>query len=216
MPPSSNGLSAWVDASDEDVLRGIARRDERALGAFYDRYGARAFALAYRLLADRGAAEDVVQDAFMSVWRRAISFEPGRGSAQRWLLAIVHHRAIDRLRGAAGRVRHEAPLDLLDRVLATDDPWHEIDLGLRRDQLRRWLAELPESQRRTLELAYFEGYTQHEIAALLGVPLGTVKARARLGLRKLRDLTVGIEARDLGVEPARGHQLLDRPAGQTP
>jgi RNA polymerase sigma-70 factor, ECF subfamily len=138
-------------------------------------------------------AEDVVQDAFMSVWRRAASFEPGRGRAEQWLLAIVHHRAIDALRGKTGRARHDPPLDLFERELTVEDPGQEVDRLLRHEEVRRWLATLPESQRQILELAYFQGHTQGEIAAQLDLPLGTVKARVRLALRKLRDLASASE-----------------------
>ncbi len=184
---SGDGVSGWSRATDERVLLGVAQHDEEALVALYDRYGHRAFGLALRVLGERGAAEDVVQDAFMNIWHRAVSFQPGRGSVGRWLLSIVQHRAIDRLRGRSGHARQEMPLEQFDRVLMTDDPWHEVDLLLRRDELKQWLALLPEVQRVTLELAYFEGHTQGEIATMMGVPLGTVKARSRMGLQKLRE-----------------------------
>ncbi|HEY8600322.1 MAG TPA: sigma-70 family RNA polymerase sigma factor [Thermomicrobiales bacterium] len=184
----SNGVSEWADATDEEVLLGVAQRDERALGVLYDRYGGRALGLAYRILGERGAAEDVVQEAFLSIWRRAVSFEQGRGRAQHWLLAIVHNRAIDRVRSAAGRRGTDTPLDLVDRVLTLDDPWHGIDGLVQREELRVWLASLSETARRTLELAYFEGYMQREIAEMMGVPVGTVKARIRSALRKVREL----------------------------
>jgi len=183
-----HSVSGWDEATDELLLLGLARADERALGTLYDRYGSRARGLAYRVLGERGAAEEVVQEAFLGIWRRAESFTPGRGSAERWILAIVHHRAIDRLRAGAGRAGAEIPLDLCDRVLAVDDPWPEVEQLLRRDALRHWLATLPDDQRRILELAYFAGYSQREIVALTGVPLGTVKARTRLAFKKLRAL----------------------------
>ncbi len=184
----SNGVSEWAAATDEEVLLGIARRDEQALGVLYDRYGGRALGLAYRILGEHGAAEDVVQEAFLSIWRRAVSFEQGRGRAQHWLLAIVHNRAIDRVRSAAGRRGTDTPLDLVDRVLTLDDPWNGIDGLVHREELRLWLASLSATARRTLELAYFEGYMQREIAEIMGVPVGTVKARIRLALRKVREL----------------------------
>ncbi len=173
-------------ASDEAVLAAIARRDEAAVAALYDRYGALAYALAYRILQDRGAAEDVVQDVYLGVWRRAGSYRPGRGSVRTWLLASVHHRAIDRLRGTAGRARRDTALEEVDRVAALDDPWRDVELTLQRDVLRKGLATLPEEQRRTIELAYFGGFTHSQIAELLGEPVGTIKGRMRLGLDKLR------------------------------
>jgi RNA polymerase sigma-70 factor (ECF subfamily) len=193
--PLSNGAPVWDSASDEALLVAIAGREERAIAALYDRYGGLAYSLAYRILGERGAAEDAVQEAFLSVWRRAASFAAERGSVRAWLLSIVHHRAIDRLRGKTGRARHDAPLDELDRVVAVEDPWREVADNLQRDLLRQVLATLPDAQRRTIELAYFDGYTQQQIAGLMGVPVGTVKGRMRLGLHKLRDVLdqAGIE-----------------------
>src|SRR5207249_10775709 len=117
----------------------IGRRDERAVATLYDRYGGLAYSLAYRILEDRGAAEDVVQDAFVSAWRRAVSFQPGRGSVRTWLLSIVHHRAIDRLRGTPGRARRDGPLDeaQADRVGAVEGPWGEAEAALEPEALTR-------------------------------------------------------------------------------
>lgn len=191
-------MSDWTAAADEDVLAGIAHGDEVALGVLYDRYSRRAQGLAYRVLGDRGAAEEVVQESFVRIWRRADTFKPGRGSVERWLMAIVHHRAIDRVRAHPGRVRAEVSLDQVERVLQGDDPWNDVDRLLRREELERWLATLPDAQRRTLELAYFGGYTQSEIAAMTGAPLGTVKGRTRDALRKLRELPLAVLSRDTG------------------
>jgi RNA polymerase sigma-70 factor (ECF subfamily) len=187
----SNGPAESPEATDEALLDAIIARDDRAIAALYDRYGGLAFALAYRILGERGAAEDVVQDAFLSVWRRAGSFQTGRGSVRTWLLSIVHHRAIDRLRGTAGRARQDAPLDEVDRVVSAEDPWREVSTTIQRDVLKSGLATLPEAQRETIELAYFGGYTQNEIAQRMAVPLGTVKGRMRIGLQKLRSVLMG-------------------------
>ncbi len=186
-----NGVSVQGGDGDEALLAAIGRGDEGAIAALYDRYGGLAYGLAYRILSERGAAEDVVQDAFLSVWRRAASFQPGRGSVRTWLLSIVHHRAIDRLRGTSGRTRRDAPLDDLNRIVQVNDLWREVEVGVQRDVLRRGLSSLPEAQRRTIELAYFGDHTQQEIAAMMEVPVGTVKGRMRIGLHKLRDLLVG-------------------------
>lgn len=179
--------------SDDALLDAIRRRDETAIAALYDRYGRLAFGLAYRVLGERNAAEDVVQEAFLSVWRRAASFETARGSARTWVLSIVHHRAIDRLRGTAGRTRQDAPLDDFERTLAIDDPWREVSLVLQRETLQRAIATLPDAQRQAVELAYFDGYTQQEIASKMDVPVGTVKGRLRLAMQRLRSLLAGIE-----------------------
>jgi len=200
-------VSDWATVADEEVLLGVA---------LYDRYGARMFGLAFRILGERGAAEDAVQDAFMSIWRRATSFEPGRGRAEHWLLAIAHHRAIDALRGTTGRARHDPPLDLFERELTVEDPWQEVDRLLRREEVRRWLATLPGGQRQILELAYFQGHTQGEIAALLALPLGTVKARARLALRTLRDLASASARRAPHADHAPPTPALDPTAGGAP
>ena len=187
----SADVSVHDSDSDATLLAAIGRRDERAIAALYDRYGGLAYGLAYRILGERGGAEDVVQDAFLSVWSRAGSFQMGRGSVRTWLLSIVHHRAIDRLRGTAGRTRYDEPLDELDRVAAIDDPWAEVDTRLQGDAVKRGLALLPEAQRQTIELAYFSGYTQQQIAEMMDVLVGTVKGRMRMGLHKLRGLLIG-------------------------
>lgn len=175
------------DASDEAVLAAIARDDQRAIAVLYDRYGGLAYALAYRVLEDRGAAEDVVQDVYLCVWRRAGDFRPDRGSVRTWLLASVRHRAIDRLRGTPGRARREVLLDEAAQALATGDPWREVETTLQREAIQRALAGLPAAQRRALELAYYRSCTQVQIAEITGVPVGTVKGRLRLGLQKLRE-----------------------------
>jgi RNA polymerase sigma-70 factor, ECF subfamily len=187
-------IASGPDAeSDDALLAAIRDRDERAIALLYDRYGRLAYGLAYRVLGDRGAAEDVVQEAFLSAWRRAESFETARGSVRTWLLSIVHHRAIDRLRGTAGRTRQDAPIDDFERTLAIDDPWREVAQVIQRETLRRALATLPEAQRRAVEMAYFDGYTQQEIATAMAVPVGTVKGRLRLAMQRLRSLLAGIE-----------------------
>jgi RNA polymerase sigma-70 factor (ECF subfamily) len=187
----SNGANDVAVVSDEQLLVAIQERDEGAIAALYDRYGGLAFGLSFRILNDRNAAEDVVQDAFLSVWRRAVSFEVGRGSVRTWLLSIVHHRAIDRLRGTAGRARQDAPLEDYEHALAVEDPWREVSLGVQRDILQRSLNTLPNEQRVAIEMAYFSGYTQQEIATTMHVPVGTVKGRLRIGLQKLRVLLSG-------------------------
>lgn len=187
----SNGAHEVAEGSDEQLLIAIQERDETAIATLYDRYGGVAFGLAFRILSDRTAAEDVVQDAYLSVWRRAVSFEVGRGSVRTWLLSIVHHRAIDRLRGTAGRARHDAPLEDHEHTLSVEDPWREVALRVQRDVLQRSLNTLPNEQRVAIEMAYFSGYTQQEIATTMHVPVGTVKGRLRIGLQKLRVLLAG-------------------------
>jgi len=171
--------------SDDALLARIRARDEAALGTLYDRYGGIAFALVYRLLGDRGAAEETVQEAFLSVWRRSSTFDAGRGSVKGWLMSIARNAAIDRRRGRFRYQQGEVDIEDIAYRLAGDDVWDDVSRALDRQAVRRALADLPIEQRETLELAYFEGLTQVEIAARTGEPLGTVKSRARLGLRRL-------------------------------
>jgi RNA polymerase sigma-70 factor (ECF subfamily) len=186
----ATGAADLPNLSDEDVLARIQDRDDVALAELYDRYGRLAFGLAYRLLGERGAAEDVVQEAFLAVWRRAGSFQADRGSARGWLMSIVHNAAIDRRRGRFKREQTDVPLDDLAFKLETDaeDTFAAVADGIVAAEVRRALTELPAEQRQAIELAYFGGLTQHEIATRTGTPLGTVKSRMRLGLHKLRTL----------------------------
>lgn len=157
----------------------------------YERYGGLAYAIALRVLSDGAAAEDVVQEAFLAVWRRGNTYEPGRGTLRTWLCSIVHHRALDRLRGTRGRARLDLPLEeapLRDQV---SDTWDDVAASLERDAIRRALDSLPPEQRQTIELAYYGGYSQSEISELTHTPLGTVKGRTRMALRKLRDALEG-------------------------
>ena len=174
---------------DLQLIQAVVRQDPAALMALYDRHGRLAFALAYRILGDPGAAEEAVQDAFMLVWRRAATFDPARGSGVRaWLTTIVHHRAIDLLRKRAGRQRDQTPLDEAEAALASPEPWGEVAERLDRERIRTAVSALPDDQQKAIELAYFDGLSHREIADQTGMPLGTVKGRVRLGLRKLHGL----------------------------
>ena len=164
----------------------MAAGSQVALADLYDRYSGLAYGIALRVLGDPGRAEDVVQEAFLNVWNRAPSFDPTRGSLRTWLLTAVRNRSIDYLRGRGGHERQEVELQ---PAVATSglrgDPWHEVSLSLERDAVREALASLPPEQRQAVELAYFGGYTQSEIAGITRVPVGTVKGRIRLALEKL-------------------------------
>ena len=146
--------------------------------------------MAIRVLGDPGRAEDALQEAFMNVWSKASTFDPERGSLRAWLLTAVRNRCIDHLRGRAGRERQESELDkVLDPdaayALSPSDPWHEVALSLERAAVRDAMASLPAEQRQVIDLAYFGGYTHHEISEMTRAPLGTVKGRMRLGLEKM-------------------------------
>jgi RNA polymerase sigma-70 factor (ECF subfamily) len=181
--------------SDEQILAALAQRDLTALEELYDRHHKVAFSLAYRIVGDRGSAEDVLQDAFLSVWRQAGSYSRSRGSARTWLMSIVHHRAIDKLRSHAS-AGTTIPYDQIpENTEESSQPsiWQQAWNNVRGDMVKHALERLPADQRKSIELAYFSGYTQVEIAELMGVPLGTVKGRMRIGLQKLRALLGGLE-----------------------
>ena len=176
-----------AERSDEELVAALASRDATALEALYDRYGRLAFSLAVRIVGTPEAAEEIVQEAFLSLWRGAATYQPGRAAVRTWLLSITHHRAIDAVRRKAARVQ-TAPLDDQAQFVGVQDVWSAVNASLLRDEVRAALASLPQEQRRSIELAYFGGLTYPEIAEELGVPLGTVKSRLRLGLQKLQGL----------------------------
>lgn len=173
--------------ADEDLMALVRRRNAAAFEVVYDRHADRAFSLAYRMMGTRGAAEDVVQEAFLAVWRRGEAYRPERGSVRSWLLGIVHHRAVDALRRHVVHQRRRAG----NEAAAERQPGDELtDVeAMRRDEargVRAALDGLPAEQLRVIELAYYGGFTHTEIADMLEMPLGTVKGRMRLGLEKLR------------------------------
>ena len=172
---------------DEELLAAVQRQEPQALEALYDQYARLCFSLAYRIVNDYGMAEDIVQDAFLRVWRQAGSYQAGRGSVRNWLLSIVHHRAIDVLRSKGQRPQRDLPLENAEFQAAGTDVWQTVSRLLDRDTVRAALAKVPDTQRETIELAYFGGYTYAEIAAMMHVPLGTVKSRLRLGLERMRE-----------------------------
>lgn len=172
--------------SDEAVVALVARSDEGALGELYDRYGAAAFRLARRVVRDTGLAEDVVQEAFLGIWRGAARFVPERAHASAWIMTLVHRRAVDAVRREERR--RALPLEDGDDVRLVDSAENVVWLRLERERVRHALAQLPDQQRETLELAYYGGFTQSELADRLGRPLGTVKSQMFAGLQNLRGL----------------------------
>jgi RNA polymerase sigma-70 factor (ECF subfamily) len=181
-------VPAACERTDEMLLAAIGSGDTEALGLLYDRYNRLAIAVAYRVLGDHIAAEDTIQDAFLSVWRRVVSFDPQRGSARGWVLTIVRNAAVDRRRGRHARALHDATLDDVTFRLATDgeETYAAVAASVEATRVRDALALLPSEQREAIELAYFGGLTHQEIAERTGAALGTVKGRMRLGLHKLR------------------------------
>jgi RNA polymerase sigma factor (sigma-70 family) len=172
--------------SETELLRRIASADLVAFESLYDLYGSAAYGVALRITFDEALAQDVVQDAFLAVWRHAARFDPGRGSVKTWVLAIVHHRAVDEVRRRRDTETLPGPDDDPPPPLTLPDVWAEVAEHLDATSVRSAFAELPEPQREALRLAYYEGLTQEEIAARTGTPLGTVKGRMRLGLLGLR------------------------------
>ena len=170
--------------TDDALIGALAGRDLTALAVLYDRYGRVAYALAYRILGEPEAAEDVVHDGFLSAWRGAGSYRSERGNVRGWLLSIVLHRAVDVLRRKT--TFRPAPLEVAEQRPADEDTAEEATRNVEHATVRAALEALPQAQRRTIELAYFGGYTHVELAEIMGVPLGTVKGRMRIGLQKLR------------------------------
>jgi RNA polymerase sigma-70 factor, ECF subfamily len=177
---------------DHALLQRMAARDERALGELYDRHGRTAYALVYAIVGERADADEVVADVFKQAWHSAAQFEPARGSVGSWLATIARTRALDlvRARGRRSRVLERAALFSEDGVVA-EPPDRDVERADARRLVTRALADLSAPQRRAIELAYFGGLTQSEIAAQLGEPLGTVKTRIRDGMAKLRTLLAG-------------------------
>jgi len=174
---------------DTALVALIARRDEGALGALYDRYSRLAFSLAVRVVGDRALAEEITADSFVNVWRASGSYSAERGRFVSWLMSVVRHRAIDELRRLNVRPEGSA-VELNEALLTTPHPDgvdDTLEAHRRQELVRSALANLPAPQREALELAYFGGLTQQEIAEKTGTPLGTIKTRMRLGLLKMRE-----------------------------
>jgi len=175
-------------AGDDAVLVArIARGDATALGELYDRYGRTVFGVLYRLLGTPEPAEEVAQDAFHAVWRRAATYQPDRGSVRTWLLAIARNAAIDWRRTKGRRIEREATIDEAVELVEDTRVEDRVIASLSAERVRAAVALLPDEQRVALSLAFWSGLSQSEIAARTGTPLGTVKSRVRLGLSKLRD-----------------------------
>jgi RNA polymerase sigma-70 factor, ECF subfamily len=173
--------------ADEDLMSLMEGGNAEAFASLYDRHSRAAYSLSYRMMGDRQAAEDLTQDAFLKVWRSAGAYRPSRGSVRTWLLSIVHNRGIDHLRSAASRRRTRERAERQAELSQPSEAFAEAWRNRRREQVREALNTLPSGQLKVLELAYFSGYTQVEIARELDLPLATVKGRTRLGLKKLGD-----------------------------
>jgi RNA polymerase sigma-70 factor (ECF subfamily) len=195
--PKASARQAFDPARDDDsaLVTSVARGDAQALERIYERHSRGVYSLAVRLLGDTTTAEEVVQETFLKLWRQPNAYQPARGRLLPWLLGVAHHQAVDMLRRRQLELRHRATsngdgtaagLENLGLASADDDPQSHAGGFDQRAAIGRALAELPADQRLPLELAYYRGMTQFEIATLLSVPLGTIKTRMRLGLQQLR------------------------------
>jgi RNA polymerase sigma factor (sigma-70 family) len=172
--------------SDEALVALAARSEQSALAELYDRYGRPAYGLAVRVLRDEALAEDAVQEAFLALWRSAARFVPERGKASTWILTLVHRRAVDLVRREERR--RADPLESVAEPAGGGAADEEAWLRLQRERVQGALRQLPDQQREALELAYYGGFTQSELAERLGQPLGTIKSRMFMGLSRLREL----------------------------
>ena len=182
-----------TDDADRAVLALVTAGQLDALQELYDRYRVMAYSIALRITSDASLAEDVVQDAFLGVWRNASRYVEGRGSVKTWVLAIVHHRAVDAVRRRRPTTELPEREDIPPPQLTVPDIWPDVAAELDRAEIAAALATLSPAQREAIELAYWGGLTQQEIAERTGAPLGTVKSRVRLGLLALRAALTGDE-----------------------
>lgn len=190
-------VSELQDRRDRDLVARVSGGDHAAFSELYRRYATSAFGLASRILGDQTMAEEALQEVFLSVWRRAGAFDPARGSVRSWLFAQIHHRAVDLVRREEAERRRsrstiepEAAEDDMDEVI--EEGW----LTARREHVKRALTTLSTDQRQMIELAYYGGLTQSEVAAATGVPLGTVKSRTLAAMRRLRQVLAGAAVED--------------------
>jgi RNA polymerase sigma-70 factor, ECF subfamily len=177
----------FVLRADKDLISQVGQGDAQAFTTIYERHGRAAYALAYRLMGEKQAAEDLLQEAFLKLWCGAASYRAERGSVRTWLLSIVHNRGIDQLRSLASRRRTQEKIESSAQRSQPSEAFAQSWRNSQREEVREALKTLPSEQSKVLELAYFSGYTRVEIAEFLDLPLGTVKGRVRLGLKKVRD-----------------------------
>jgi RNA polymerase sigma-70 factor (ECF subfamily) len=199
--PLPHRVATVADDVDRAVLGRIADGELGALDDLYERYKTMAYSIAYRITNDATLAEDVVQDAFLGAWRNAARYVEGRGSVKTWLLSIVHHRAIDAVRRRRPTSEMPEREDVPPPELQLPDVWAEVSSRLDADTVRGAMAVLSEVQREAIELAYFSGLTQLEVAERTATPLGTVKSRMRLGLLAMRRVLLEAEG---GAVPGTG------------
>ena len=187
---------SYQHLEDEQLVSLIVQQDQGGLGALYDRYGKAVFGFVYNLLRDAGQAEEVVQEVFLRVWFRAATYRPERGRFQTWIMSMAHHRAVDELRKRRrlqNVLETEARLTLMDSRAQEDTAAKGAEQREESEIVRKALESLPQEQRQVIQMSYYEGYSQTEIAELLQHPLGTVKTRMRLGMQKLKTALASLQ-----------------------
>jgi RNA polymerase sigma-70 factor, ECF subfamily len=184
---STSGRRELRELADEDLMELVTAGEARAFEVIFDRHSSASFSLAYRMCGRRAMAEDVVQEAFLSLWRSGARYDRRRGSVRTWVLGVVHNRAIDAFRrGVVRESRNVSDEGLAEQLPALERTDTEVARRDEASQVRAALGELPVEQRQVIELAYFGGFTHTEISDMLALPAGTVKGRMRLGLTKMR------------------------------
>jgi RNA polymerase sigma-70 factor (ECF subfamily) len=183
---------------DGDLVAHVEAGNPHAFALLYDRHSRAAYCVAYRMMGNRQAAEDLIQEAFLKVWRAAGSYRPKRSTVRTWILSIVRNRSIDQMRATATRRRTQEKLEASAPRSQPSEAFAETWRKSRRDQILKAMKALPPEQSKILELVYFSGYTHVEIAGILNIPLGTVKGRLRLGLKKIGEYFDGQDVAMLG------------------
>lgn len=176
-----------------DLLLSIGAGDRRAFAELYDSLSPRVFGLILRVLVNRSQSEEVLQEVFLEIWQSASRFAPNRGQGRTWVMTIAHRRAVDRVRASQSSADRDVKAGYRDIGVAHDSVAERVELGIEGEKVVNALAGLPEAQREALVLAYYGGYSQNEVAALVGAPLGTIKTRMRDGMGRLR-LALGVTA----------------------
>ena len=182
-------MNGYDSLDDHQLLARVSAQEPNALDALYSRYASAVYSLAMFMLKDTGLAEEATQDIFLNIWLKSGSFKPDRGQPKTWIMSVAHHRIIDliRSRRRITAITVAADSEDLERIPAANPPIDEqVERKLERERIQKSLATLPEAQREVIRMAYFDGYSQSEIATLLNQPLGTVKTRVRLAMQKLR------------------------------
>jgi RNA polymerase sigma-70 factor (ECF subfamily) len=215
-PDPAGPAPSYAEQDDRTLVRLVCVSDAAALEALYGRYGRACYGLARRILTDEQLAQDVVQEVFLAVWRDASRFDASRGGFSTWLLSMTHHKAVDSVRREENLRKRRTSADVLETTESEAPKVDEAVWSLvRRERVREALKTLPGPQREALALAYFGGYTQREIAGLTATPLGTVKTRMLVGMRRMKESLDGLSNAAGGFEPPGGWTSATDPRGST-